>query len=376
MIGYQIYSDRLFALAGARGIPLSGTFELTSRCNLDCRMCYIHRRANDRAALAGESSAAQWLALAKECADAGMLNLLLTGGEPTVRPDFREIYTGCKRLGLMVSVNSNATLIDESMMDFLAADPPARINITLYGASPETYERLCGDGTAYERAVRAILGLQRRGVLVKLNYSVTQYNRQDGQAIYAFAREHGLPIQAATYMFPPVRACEQGCFLTDRMTPRESAEAQIEYDRFRLTPEALERRWQDQLRGIRVPDPDSECQELPTERIKCRAGYSTFWVTWDGKMRPCGMMTEPDIDLKRLGFRSAWEQLRKAREEIFVPAKCTSCPMANACDACPALCHAETGSFTGVPAYMCEKTKAYLELAEKCLAQLRNTEEH
>ena len=61
---YALYSNLLFAKAGNCGIPLSGTFELTARCNLDCRMCYIHRRENDAAARAGELTAAQWLALA------------------------------------------------------------------------------------------------------------------------------------------------------------------------------------------------------------------------------------------------------------------------------------------------------------------------
>ena len=119
---YQIYSDYLFAKAGQQGIPLSGTFELTARCNLDCRMCYIHKRANDAMALAGERTAAQWLALAEECRTAGTLLLLLTGGEPMLRPDFREIYTGCRRLGLMVSINSNAVLIDEDMLQPLNFD--------------------------------------------------------------------------------------------------------------------------------------------------------------------------------------------------------------------------------------------------------------
>ena len=364
---YQIYSDFLFAKAGERGIPLSGTFELTSRCNLDCKMCYIHKRANDAAALRGEKTTAQWLALAEECCKAGTLIMLLTGGEPALRPDFKEIYTGCKRLGMMVSINSNATLIDEDMMDFLAKDPPSRINITLYGASPETYGALCGDPTAYDRVIRAILGLQARGILVKINFSTTQYNRHDAGRVFAFCKENNLPLQAATYMFPPVRACEQGCFAADRMTPREAAEAQMEYDRFRFTPEELRLRWTEQLKGGLVPDPDNECQELPTERIKCRAGSSTFWVTWDGILRPCGMMTEPGIRLQTDGFGQAWQALRQKRKNIMIPSKCTGCKFKFTCDQCPALCYAETGSFTGVPTYMCEKTKSYLELAQKAL---------
>ena len=376
MNGYEMFSNILFSKAGALGIPLSGTFELTSRCNLDCKMCYIHKRANDAHARSLEMSTRQWLDLAKECQQAGMLHLLLTGGEPTVRSDFKEIYTACRNLGIMVSINSNATLINDDMVAFLAANPPSRINITLYGASAETYERLCGDGSAYDRVIHAILALQKAGVLVKLNYSVTQYNRQDGDAIYAFAKEHGLVIQAATYMFPPVRACEQGCFLTDRMTPEEAAAEQIKYDRSRIPPEYLEQVWRDKLSGIRVPDPNDECQELPTERIKCRAGHSTFWVTWDGKMRPCGMMTVPSADIREMGFAAAWQEIRRAREEIFIPAKCTTCEISNACDACPALCYAETESFTEVPTYMCEKTKAYLKLIEQCVGKIQKNGEN
>lgn len=364
---YQIYSNYLFAKAGSQGIPLSGTFELTARCNLDCRMCYIHKRANDAEARAGERTAAQWLELAKECQEAGTLLLLLTGGEPFLRPDFREIYSGCRKLGLMVSINSNATLINEEMIRFLAADPPSRINITLYGASPETYGVLCGDPPAYERVVRAILGLQAAGVLVKLNFSVTPYNRQDLPAACRFARDHNLHIQAASYMFPPVRACEHGCFQADRLTPEESARAQLDYDSLRFPPEELRPRLEQMLAGGSVPDPDRECQELPTERIRCRAGSSTFWVTWDGQLRPCGMMTTPTEDLRTQSFRSAWTNIRSAREQIMVPPACSACPLRGACDQCSAICYAETGAFTAVPEYMCQRTRAYLELARKWL---------
>ena len=367
---YQIYSDYLFAKAGERGIPLSGTFELTPLCNLDCKMCYIHKRANDCGALAHELDTKTWLALAKDCCEAGMLNLLLTGGEPLLRLDFKEIYTACRKLGMQVSVNSNATLIDEEMVRFFVADPPSRINITLYGASAETYGALCGDPGAYERVVRAILALKDAGVLVKINFSNTPYNRCDSEKVYAFAREHGLVVQAVSYMFPPVRACENGCFTPDRLTAYAAAAEQIRYDRFRFSDEKLKKRWQDQLAGIKVPDPDSECQELPTKRIRCRAGSSTFWLTWDGKMRPCGMMTQPSAEVGELGFLGAWQAIRQAREQIMVPGKCTSCEMRHACDQCAAVCFAETGSFTGVPEYMCEKTCAYLEMAEEGLAEL------
>lgn len=367
---YQVYSDYLFAKADETGTPLSGTFELTARCNLDCKMCYIHKRENDKLARSREYSAAQWLELAAECQKAGMLHLLLTGGEPMIRPDFKEIYTGCRRLGLMVSVNTNATLIDDEMVKFFAVDPPSRVNISLYGACRETYETLCRDGSAYDRVIEAILALKAAGVLVKINFSATHYNQHDAQSVYAFAKKHELPLQAATYMFPPMRACENGCFAADRMTPQEAAQAQVDYDRSRFTPEQRSKRWAQQLAGIKVSDPDSECQELPTERIRCRAGSSTFWLTYDGYMRPCGMMVEPSVYVPEMGFSAAWQKIRQEREKIMVSSQCTSCEIRHACDQCAAVCFAETGLFTGVPTYMCEKTRAYLDLIRRSTEEI------
>lgn len=59
---YAAYSHLLYMKSDALGLPLSGTFELTARCNFDCKMCYIHRRANDAAARQREWSAGRWLA--------------------------------------------------------------------------------------------------------------------------------------------------------------------------------------------------------------------------------------------------------------------------------------------------------------------------
>lgn len=369
MNAYQMYSQLLFSKAGTRGIPLSGTFELTSRCNFDCKMCYIHRRAHDSAALSGEKNAKWWLSLAEECCKEGMLLLLITGGEPLLRPDFREIYEGCRKQGLMVSINTNGSLLDKKMVDFLAKDPPARVNLTLYGASRETYGALCGQPEAYDRVIHAILALKEAGVLLKLNYSITPQNRHDAQKIYAFARQHELALQAASYMFPPVRACEQGSCTSERLTPGQAALEKMNYDRSRFSPEELRERWEKLLDGKNVPDPQQECQELPTERIRCRAGSCTFWTTWDGKLRPCGMMTQPEAELVPGDFHAAWQRIRTLREEIMVPAKCTACKMRNACDQCPALCWAETGSFTGVPDYMCQETEHFLRLIREELGK-------
>src|SRR5699024_6376908 len=116
-------------------IPLSGTFELTPVCNMNCRMCYVRMSREEQEAVHPLRTAKEWLELGKTARDRGMLYLLLTGGEPFLRPDFREILSGLHQMGLLITINSNGTLIDESVVEWLKESPPVRINITLYGAS-------------------------------------------------------------------------------------------------------------------------------------------------------------------------------------------------------------------------------------------------
>lgn len=122
-------STYLHARGAKQGLPIGGTFELTARCNFNCPMCYVHRKENDAEALKQELSTQQWISLARQATDAGMVFALLTGGEPFVRKDFFEIYNAMKAMGLLVSINSNGSMLTGSIMEQLLANPPFRMNI-------------------------------------------------------------------------------------------------------------------------------------------------------------------------------------------------------------------------------------------------------
>ena len=370
---YTSFIDYLSYRASMRNIPLSGTFELTARCNLDCKMCYIHKRANDPVVIKSELSTAEWLETARKAQKAGMFLLLVTGGEPLIRGDFFELYDEFKSLGLSVAVNTNGTLITERIVKKFADNFPARLNITLYGASEETYERLTGDASAYKRVYNALHMLKEAGIPVKLNYSLTPQNKCDFDKICDFAEQNMMPLQPATYMFPPVRACELCEYAAVRVPAEEAAEYAFRFDKRRFDEEALKNRCKSILDGNPIQE-NTECMELPTERIRCRAGLTTFWITYKGEMRPCGMMQAPSVSVRELGFDEAWRQIHEMREKIMMPSACTECSMRNACEVCPATCYAENGEFTAVPKYNCEKTAAYLRLMMEYLEKQNESE--
>ena len=351
-----LWNRYIHAKAAARGIPLSGNFELTPRCNFNCRMCYIHRNARAE----DEWTAQEWLELGRKACDAGMVFLLLTGGEPLIRKDFREIYSGLKGLGLLISINTNASLINRDWVEFFKKDPPLRMNISLYGVSNETYRELCGQGS-FDTVAANIRMLQEAGIQVRLNASVTPINAKDVPEIYRFARENDLVVKGTAYMFPPSRINggaygEAAC----RFTAEEAAVHTLLCREQYMDPE--------QIRDM-VPtgphDPTEDCTDGQGERMNCRAGKTNFWVTWDGRMLPCGMFPTEGYDLKRMSFAEAWEATRRDTAAILLPAACRECSLRAQCPLCAAACLSETGRTDIRPEYICRMTHELAEAIRK-----------
>lgn len=359
----------LMVRAARKQIPLSGTFELTPRCNMNCRMCYIRMSEEEMQTRGREYTAAEWIEMGKICADAGMLFLLLTGGEPFLRPDFRKIYTELKKLGLFLTINTNATLIDEETVAWLKKDPPVRLNITLYGTSNETYGKLCGNPRGYNAAVKAIDLLCEAGILVGINVSLTRYNIQDLPGIIEFAKSRGIKIRVTGYMFPPVRSAKDGVIDEEvRFNTDEFAAARFQTMKYMLSEQEFSAVRESFRKGELDFDFDcDECDRIPGEKMGCMAGRGSFWITWDGRMTPCGMMNEPVARPFEEGFLPSWKKIAEETDDILLPPECKDCKARKICSVCGALAIAEGyGDSTIRPEYLCQSTKRYIELIKEC----------
>ena len=357
----------LYEKAARNKTPINGGFELTPRCNMNCRMCYIRMSQEEMEVRGREFTAEEWIEMGRICADQGMLFLLLTGGEPFLRKDFRQIYTELKKLGLIISINTNGTMIDEETVEWLRQDPPSRINVTLYGGSNETYRRLCMHPTGYDAATKAIDLLQKAGIYVSINASFTKYNVEDMDAIYAFAKNRGLKVSAETYMFPPVRSAKEGAVdEVVRFTPEEAGTARAKAELYGMREEEISFR----LKALHAGRNefmcgDEDCSRTPDEKMGCMAGRSSFWITWDGRMTPCGMMNEPVTRPFETGFSEAWKTICQETDKILLPPACKDCKKRFACVICGALSIAEgQGDSTKKPDYLCRQTEVFLDEME------------
>ena len=360
-------TDYMYSKASRNKIPISGTFELSPICNFSCRMCYVHKTVKEveespRTMMTLE----QWLQIAKEAREAGMLYLLLTGGEPFLWPDFWELYEQLIRMGFFISINTNGSMLDDEAIERLKKLPPKRVNITLYGASDETYESLCQVKGAFSKVDYAISALQSAGIQVKLNGSLTPYNAEDLRKLVEYSEKKKLVLQITTYMFPPIRRDTSLVGVNDRFTPEEAARYRLECLRLQYGEGQYLSFLQNVEKGYAPPPGlDESCVDPLDGKIRCRAGKASFWITWDGWMTPCGLMNEPKIDMKDNFFGGAWDKLVNASDRLVLSGLCARCANQEICHPCAAMALAETGTTIGIPKYLCKMVKEIRRLVSQ-----------
>lgn len=364
------YEKFLFDSAFSKSIPISGTFELTPQCNMDCRMCYIRMSRQEMQREGRELKTEEWLRIGHEAAREGLMFVLLTGGEPLMRSDFAEIYNGLRAEGIMVSVNTNGTLIDDKTVRLFKSNMPRKVNVSLYGTSSDVYAELCRCKGGYKKAVDGIKRLLDAGVRVKLNYTLTAVNSKDIDEMSRLSDELGVPVSMPTYNFPPVRKggghgtgkCEV------RMTPKEVAGLQLKIlQAVHRKPEAFKAEATKLLDGM--AESGEEWIDAP-KGFLCTAGVSSFWVNWKGEISPCGMVQSIKSSIAGYTFASGWLKIKEASKEVQTSSRCFNCRFRKSCQNCAASALAETGRTDSETLYHCETCKEFERMLKEELNAL------
>ncbi|MEQ8174747.1 MAG: radical SAM protein [Syntrophomonadaceae bacterium] len=346
------------AYAAQRHIPLGGTFELTPRCNLKCKMCYVRLDRQQMNSIGREMTAKEWITIAEAAADAGTLNLLLTGGEPLIRADFEEIYTALSTLGFIITLNTNATLMTPDLLNLFKKYPPTATNVTLYGASPQTYEKICGNPDDFGKTIDGLEMLSKVPTVLEVRTTFIKDNAQELDAIRAIANQYTKRYAINTMVNKPVRGAVSAAECC-RLTPSQIFDIDEANENYY---KELNSKTEDAIEYGMEKDNFSDVKyygfDLPPKIITCLAAKSMYWITWDGKMLPCGSFSSPYTLPLEEGFRTAWDRLPTLFEDIMLPQECRQCEYSNgSCSNCPAILQTESGSFDKISRYICETAK-------------------
>ncbi len=358
-------SQYLHSIGREKGIPVSGTFELTGRCNFSCKMCYVHgegcEEKND------ELPAEWWIDLGRQAIEAGTVFLLLTGGEPVLHKEFPRIYKELSQMGFVISMNSNGYLLRGEILELFREYPPNRINISLYGASDDTYEKFTGV-RGFSTIMENVKALRGMGIQIRFNCSITPDNADDLENIYKVGQELGLHVKTTSYMYPQVRINGQYGENFNRLTATQAARARVAWSALRYDRDEFIKRAVNMKREIEELSKPSQVRN-PATGVPCRAGSTSFWVNKKGSLSLCGMI-DKTFDLKEDGFVRQWERVREFTATITLPEECANCKYRNICNVCAAVCYAETGSFSAVPSYVCRFSEETARLTQTELERL------
>lgn len=344
-VSYGDFSQRLRRHAGGAQLPLNGSIEVTHRCSLACAHCYNNRPMSDAAARAAELTTPELKRIVGEIAEAGGLYLLFTGGEIFARKDFLEIYRHARQLGFIVTLFTNATLITERVADALAAMPPFVVEVTLYGHTPQTYERLTGVRGSFTRARLGIRRLVDRGVPVRLKSVGVTHTLAEMADMNRFAlAEVGQPLKFDSMINARIDGDARP------VATRLAADQIVALD---LSDPRRVNGWREFAQ--RFGGPVNGNPAAPT-RYHCGGGVTSYAIDPEGRLSICVLSKRDQFDLRRGSFADGWSQfLRGVRAQSAARStKCTSCGIKAMCGMCPAMGELESGDPDQPVPFLCE----------------------
>jgi len=305
-------------------------WELTAACNLSCRYC---RASASHEPDQGELDTDEAKRFVESIAPLKPM-LILSGGEPLLRPDLFQIIRLAVSLGIRVSLASNGTLITSGLAEEIADSGVSRVSISLDGADAAMHDHGRGQGS-FERSIKGIENLRGR-VDFQINFTVTQKNQSELIRIFDLAEKLGAAALHIFFLVPTGRGREE-----DVITPvrQEEMLRQIEGEMDRRTLE-VQVTCAPQYARLKKPGHGRGSGG-------CLAGRRFVFVSRKGEVYPCGYLPLRVGSVREKNFIEIWENSPElqALREGKLKGKCGRCEFSRSCGGCRARAYALTGDY-------------------------------
>ena len=341
-VGSDYFSNFCRKVTNLR-VPISGAFEFTYRCNLKCVHCYVGTARYKQDSQRDEMDKRQVFGVLDEARDAGCLDLLLTGGEPLLRPDFAEVYEHAKKNGMLVTVFTNGTLINRKVMDLFSDLPPQVVEISLYGATRETYEKVTGVPGSFKSCINGIEALLGHGINLSLKTVLMSVNVHEFYEIERIAKSYGVKFR----FDPAISPCFDGDLspLSLRVPVEEALEKE-------LSDETRCKEWKNFISRF-------DAVNLKDQLYICGAGVTNFHIDPKGFLMPCLMVRHFSYDLLSGSFVEGWKKMAHLSEMKAGPGRlCHNCRAVVLCGYCPGFFLLEKGDENLLSDYLCDLGRA------------------
>lgn len=327
----------------AHRIPVGGAIELTAQCNFGCIHCYLGDKRRD----VPQMNTEMVISILRQSAQMGCLGVAFTGGEPLLRSDFKRIYRAAHQLGFWISLLTNGSLVDDSLIDLFKQHPPRAVEISLYGGDDDTYFHVTGKSGMFAVIKQNIDALRNAGIEVLLKVVLLKPVYETIEKIQVFAAERGLRVVFDPNVTPDLS--QNGSPLDLRISP-ESA-VKIEFSDDGQRQKLAEFCQTVRLTQWSVDDP------------VCGAGQRGFYVDSGGNMMGCALLREPCFSLLKMSLKDAWRLLGEVELSDFPnDSKCKTCSERFLCTYCPGAVACGDPLPKGEDSFYCRMVRARLNI--------------
>jgi MoaA/NifB/PqqE/SkfB family radical SAM enzyme len=264
------------------------SYEMNLGCNYDCPVCYLGVK---------QFSGLDWadrVTLLGAMAEAGVLFLQLTGGEPLIDKLFADVYGLAFELGMMISVSTNGSrLSSPKTLTLLNERRPYRVTVSVYGATAPTYEAVTGRRGSFRSFSRGLVAAQAADLNLQLNVIVVKDNAHEVDAMIAIAERLGVPHTVYTNISPTIYG----------------------------GPESLPSQSEAHLRQRKV-------------FTGCNAGHTFFHADPHGRVSICKVGRDEQISLVDEGAAGLTRLSAIADSLLLRTGGCSGCQLSGACTVC------------------------------------------
>jgi AdoMet-dependent heme synthase len=316
------------AIKPAFDAPLYIAWEVSLLCNAHCLHCYSS--SGPGASRAGELSTEQAFKMIDDLADAGLLVLAFSGGEPLLRKDIFQLIERAVQNHLVVNVATNGLMINKKMAEKIAAAGVQSVTVSLDGCTPETHDHFRQHQGLFNKAIKAISLLAEEGIRVVVSFTPTLFNYVQSRDVVRLSYSLGASAVNMSEYVPAGRGSKELALppavlksvLDDWIAMRREYAGRMQII------------WHDCRAALLVSEEERD------KYSGCGAGKLTARIMVDGTLTPCVFLSTPAGNLKESSFKEIWKNstlLRQIRNRELKGGNCSVCQFKSKCGGCRAV---------------------------------------
>ena len=302
----------------AKRFPYSALIELTPKCNMNCVHCYLQKHHQEY-----EMSYEQIIEILNVLHNKGILFVTFTGGEIFTRKDFLDIYLYAKRKGFIIELFTNGTILTKSAIEVLEKFPPVLVDVSMYGACEETYQKVTGCSGMFDKVVAHCKDLVAHEIRVALRTPVLTYTLRELDAMKKIAKEIGAVFCTSFEISPTIEKDRISQQYQVKITEALKYEAKEFFERNQKTIDSIPESYLTRAKSIPI--------------FSCKMGKGALVIDYQGNMFPCMKFRQIGKKLTKENFDGLWKSYKKyylLKTKKDNP--CNNCDKRYYCEVCPA----------------------------------------